>query len=412
MPSLSTRIQALPFSATRKYLPFVKALQAKGVFVHELNIGQPDVVISPRFYASLREISAPVLAYAPSAGYEPLREAISRYYQRLAIRVASTETIVSSGASEALTMLMDALCDPGDEVLVFEPFYANYQSIAEVNGVHLRGVSTRLEDGFALPSLAAIAEVLAPRTKAILFASPGNPTGAVFSREDLVGLVALAREKNIFLIADEVYREFVFGEERATSILEIDGSEDVAIVVDSVSKRYSACGARIGWMVTRRKDVLAEVLKLAQMRLSVPTIEQMAAVSLLDDGDEDIQRAKSAYQARRDVAHRLLTEAGIVCGSPRGALYVMADLGVDAEAFTEYMLTSYSGIETSQETVLTTPAAPFYLGSGVGKTQVRIAFVVTEEALGRALQHLIKGREEFMSANDIPSSVPTKAGRA
>ena len=403
MPSLSTRVQALPFSATRKYLSFVKALQAKGVFVHELNIGQPDVPVSPQFYQSLHEINVPVLAYAPSAGHEPLREAISRYYNRLSIQVAPAETIVSYGASEALTMVMDAICDPGDEILVFEPFYANYRSMAEVNGVRLRGVSTNLEDGFLLPSTEEIAQALTPRTKAILFASPGNPTGAVFSREDLAGLVALAREKNIFLIADEVYREFVFGEDRSTSILEIEGSEEVAIVVDSVSKRYSACGARIGWMVTHRKDLLAEVLKLAQMRLSVPTIEQMAAVSLLDEGDEDIQRAKSAYQARRDVAHRLLTEAGIPCGYPKGALYVMADLGVDAEAFTEYMLTSYSGIEASKETVLTTPAGSFYLASGVGKTQVRVAFVVTEEALGRALQHLIKGREEFMSVNGSPT---------
>ncbi len=398
MPDLSKRVRALPFSATRKYLPSAKALQAKGVFVHELNIGQPDLPISSDFYRHVRDIDAPVLAYAPSAGYEPLRQAISRYYLRLGIQVDAVETLVSYGASEALTMLFDVLCDPGDEIVVFEPFYANYCSMAEIQGVQLRAVSTRLEEGFALPTLDLIAQAITPRTKAILFSNPSNPTGSVMSREDLAVLVHLARERNIFLIADEVYREFVFEGERATSLLEMEGTRDVAIVVDSVSKRYSACGARIGWMATHRQDVFIEVLKLAQMRLSVPTIEQMAAVSLLDEGDQDIQRAKEAYRSRRDVVCRLLEVAKIPCGYPKSALYIMADLGVDAEAFTEYMLTDYSGISTDRETVLTTPAASFYCSSSdMGRTQIRIAFVVGEEALTRAMGHLIRGREEFLS---------------
>lgn len=397
MPSLSRRVQALPFSATRKYVPLAKTLQSEGVFVHELNIGQPDLPIAQEFYRYLHSLNPSVLAYAPSSGHEPLRQAISRYYDRLGIRIDSAETLVSYGASEALMMLFDALCDPGDEILAFEPFYANYRSMAEIKGLSLRSIPTSLEDGFALPATDSIVQAITPRTRAILFSNPSNPTGSVLSREDLVTLVAIARERNIFLISDEVYREFVFDGERAVSLLEMEGAEDVSIVVDSVSKRYSACGARIGWMVTRRQDILAEVLKLAQMRLSVPTIEQMAAVSLLDKGDQDIQRAKEAYRSRRDVVHRLLEAAGIPCGHPLGALYLMADLGVDAEAFTRYMLTEYSGIKEHKETVLTTPAAPFYLDENVGKTKIRIAFVVGEEPLERAIGHLVKGRKEFMS---------------
>ncbi len=384
VPSVSRRLEHLPPSATRAYLPLVKTLQARGVCVHALNIGQPDLCVSQNFYRRLALHAPSVLAYAPSIGYEPLREAIQRYYHRSGIEADGVETLVTYGASEALMMLFDTLCDPGDEVAVYEPFYANYRSMAELKGVVL----------CPMPTDATIT----PRIKALLYSSPANPTGVVLSRVELERLVDFARHHNLFLIADEVYREFAFDEQRATSLLEIAGAKECGIVVDSVSKRYSACGARIGWIATHRTDVIDTALKLAQMQLSVPTIEQAAAVSLLDEGDEDVQRAKAAYRSRRDCVVRLLREANIPCTESRGALYLLADIGVDAARFTEYMLTDYPGITEDQETVLTTPARPFYLTSGAGSTEVRIAFVVEEVALTRAIHHLIKGRKAFKEA--------------
>lgn len=395
-PSLSQRIQALPASAIRKYLPMADGLRAQGVTVFPLNIGQPDVATSPLFYEGIRSFSEPVLSYAPSAGDESLREAISRYYQRLDISVSAAQTIITSGASEALMAVFDLVCDPGDEVIVFEPFYTNYQSMAGLKGVKIVSVATKLEKGFALPSLEVIKQAITSKTKAILVCNPNNPTGSVIGREGLGALVALAKRRSIFLVVDEVYREFAFEGERATSVLEIPGSEEVAIVVDSVSKRYSACGARIGWLVLRREDLMSAALKYAQMRLSVPTVEQRAFVRVLDEGEMDIQRAKKEYAARREVVFRCLQEAGIPCGYPAGALYLIADIGVDAELFTQFMLTEYSGIQAARQTVLTTPAQAFYATPGAGKTQIRIAFVIEEEGLKIAMKHLIKGREEFL----------------
>lgn len=372
------------------------ALYARGVTVFPLNIGQPDLETSELFYREVRSFYSPVLAYAASAGEEPLRQAVSRYYDRLGILVSPKQVIVTVGASEGLMMVFDLVCDPGDEVIVFEPFYTNYQSMVGLKGISIVAISTSLEHNFALPSIETIEQSITSKTKAILICNPNNPTGSVIPRDTLVDLVELARRRNLFLVADEVYREFVFDEERATSLLEIPGSEEVTIVIDSVSKRYSACGARIGWLVSRREDVLSFALKYTQMRLPAPTLEQVALVHVLDQGEADIQRAKMEYAKRREVAHRFLKEADIHCGYPAGALYLIADLRVDAEAFTRFMLTEYSGIENDYETVLTAPAQAFYATPEVGRTQVRIAFVIEEKGLEKAIKHLIKGREEFL----------------
>lgn len=290
----------------------------------------------------------------------------------------------------------DIVCDPGDEIIVFEPFYTNYQSMAGLKGVTIVPIPTSIEKGFALPPVKEIKKYSSSHTKAILISNPSNPTGSVIPKKDLEVLVAFAQEHEMFIVSDEVYREFVFEEERATSILEISGSEDGAIVIDSVSKRYSACGARVGWLATRNQEVLASALKIAQMRLSAPTIEQVAMTKVIEEGDEDIQRAKTEYAKRREVAMHLLSEAKIPHGEPNGALYLIADIGVDAEAFTEFMLKEYSGIQNEKETVLTTPAQAFYLTPEAGKTQVRLAFVIEEGALEKAIRHLLKGKEEFL----------------
>lgn len=396
MPSLSKRIQALPASAIRKYMSAADALRAEGVQVYPLNIGQPDVATSPLVYDALRDFHPAVLAYAPSIGYQPLREAISRYYQRLQIDVRADEVVVTIGGSEALMAIFDIVCDPGDEVIVFEPFYTNYQSMAGLKGVKIIPVPTRIEAGFALPAMSEIEKYLSPRTRAVLISNPSNPTGTVIPRQDLEALVALAKARGFFIVSDEVYREFVFADARATSVLEIEDAEDIAIVVDSVSKRYSACGARVGWLATHNPAVLAAALKYAQMRLCAPTIEQVAMTKVIEEGDVDIQRAKEAYAKRCAVATRLLAEAKILHGQPAGALYLIADIGVDAEAFTQFMLQEYSGIREEKATVLATPAQAFYLTPDAGKTQLRLAFVIEEGALETAIRHLIMGRQEFL----------------
>jgi aspartate aminotransferase len=396
IPSLSQRIQTLPASSIRKYLPMVEELRVQGVTVFTVNIGQPDVATSSILFEAMKSFTDPVLGYAPSAGEDGLRQAICRYYSRLHISVSFEQVLVTIGGSEALMAAFDLTCDVGDEMIVFEPFYTNYRSIAGLKGVRMVSVSTSLEQNFALPSLSDIEAAITERTKAILICNPSNPTGSVIPRETLEALVELARLRSLFLIVDEVYREFVFGTERATSVLEIPGSAEVAIVIDSVSKRYSACGARIGWLVLRREDLGAAALKYLQMRLSASTLEQRALVRVLDEGESDIQRAKQEYARRRDIVFRLLHEASIPCGYPAGALYLIADIGVDAEAFTQFMLKDYSGIVSDRETVLATPAQGFYLTSGAGKTQLRIAYVIEEVSLEKAIKHLIKGRQEFM----------------
>lgn len=396
MPPLSSRIRNLPASAIRKYVPVANDLRSRGVTVFPLNIGQPDVATSPLVYEAINAFRPSVLVYADSAGYQPLRAAISRYYQRLGIDVRPEQTIVTMGASEALLAVFDIVCDPGDEVIVFEPFYTNYQSMAGLKGVKIVTVSTRIEDGFVLPVVEILRQYITPRTRAILICNPSNPTGKVLQRSDLQSLVDFARAHNLFVVSDEVYREFVFGQDRAMSVFEIAGSDECGIILDSVSKRYSACGARVGWLATRNQEVLVAALKYAQMRLCAPTIEQVAMAKVIEEGDADIQRAKQEYAKRREVVVRLLREADILCGEPEGALYLLADLGVDAELFTEFMLSDYSGIRGQRETVLAAPAGAFYATPETGRTQVRLAFVIEEQSLQKALRHLLKGRQEFL----------------
>lgn len=393
--SLSRRAQDLPASAIRKYVPLSDALKKSGVKVFHLNIGQPDVATPQLFFEAVRKFAAPVVEYANSAGDAVLKSAIAEYYLSLGLDVAPQDCLVTSGGSEALSMAMSLVCDPGDEIIVPEPFYTNYNTFALQNQATLVPFPTRLEDNFALLDLEKLEALVTPRTKAILICSPNNPTGAVLSREELERVCEVAKKRGLFVISDEVYREFVYDGKQATSLLLIDGMESLGIVADSVSKRYSVCGARVGWLVSRNKEIMAAALKYAQARLCVATLEQQAATELIRHGQEDIQRAKAEYDARRRTAHRILTEAGLKCGYPQGALYLIVDLGVDADAFTRYMLTDYSGIADDKETAMVTPAASFYRTPGQGLTQARIAFVLEADKLEKALKHLLKGLEEF-----------------
>ncbi len=392
---ISHRAQNLPASAIRKYVPLSDALKKSGIKVFHLNIGQPDVATPHLFFDAVRKFAAPVVEYANSAGEPTLKLAISEYYAKYGFDVAPHDCLVTSGGSEALSMAMSLVCDPGDEIIVPEPFYTNYNTFALQNQATLVPFPTRLEDNFALPDLGTLEALITPRTKAILICSPNNPTGAVLSRDEMERICGFAKKHNLFVISDEVYREFVYDGKQATSILSMEGMEQLGIVADSVSKRYSVCGARVGWLVSRNPEIMAAALKYAQARLCVATLEQLAAAELIRNGQEDIQRAKDEYDSRRQTAHRILADAGLKCGYPQGALYLMVDLGVDADAFTHYMLTAYSGIELDKETAMVTPAASFYRTPGQGLTQARIAFVLEAAKLEKALQHLLKGLEEF-----------------
>lgn len=392
---ISRRAQSLPASAIRKYVPLSDALKKSGVKVFHLNIGQPDVATPRLFFDAVRKFSTPVVEYANSAGEPALKSAIAEYYRGFDFDISPQDCLVTSGGSEALSMAMALVCDPGDEIIVPEPFYTNYNTFALQNQATLIPFPTRLENNFALPDLGELESLVTPRTKAILICSPNNPTGAVLSREEMERVCDFAKGRNLFVISDEVYREFVYDGKQATSLLSIKGMEQLGIVADSVSKRYSVCGARVGWIVSRNPEIMAGALKYAQARLCVATLEQLAAAELIRNGQEDIERAKHEYDSRRQTAHRILTDAGLKCGYPQGALYLMVDLGVDADDFTHFMLTAYSGIERDKETAMVTPAASFYRTPGQGLTQARIAFVLESSKLEKALAHLLEGLAEF-----------------
>lgn len=385
----------MPASAIRKYVPLSDALKRQGVNVFHLNIGQPDVATPALFFESLKQFDRPVLEYENSAGNADLKQAISEYYASCGLEVSPKQTIVTSGGSEALTMAIAIACDPGDEIIVPEPFYTNYGTFALQNQVTIVPFPTRLEDNFAISGLDKLESLITPRTKAILVCSPNNPTGAVLTRKEMETVCAVARKHDLFVISDEVYREFVYDGAEATSLLSMPDMDDLAIMVDSVSKRYSVCGARVGWLVSRNEDVMAAALKYAQARLCVATVEQCAATQLIREGQSEVLRAKEEYDGRRKVAFAALSEAGLKCGYPSGALYLMVDLGVDADEFTRFMLTDYSGIVNDRQTAMVTPAASFYRTPGQGLTQARVAFVLEASKLEKAIAHLLRGLEEF-----------------
>ncbi len=393
--AISQRAQALPASAIRKYVPLSDALKKTGVSVFHLNIGQPDVATSHLFFDAIRAFHEPVVAYENSAGNPLLKKAISNYYAKLGLEVTPEQCIVTSGGSEALIMAISLVCDPGDQIIIPEPYYTNYNTFAMQNQVEVVPFRTRLEDNFAIHDIQNLEALVTPKTKAILICSPNNPTGAVMSAEELEQVCAIARKHNLFVISDEVYREFAYEGLQSTSLLSKPEMKDLAIVADSVSKRYSICGARVGWIASRNPEVMAAALKFAQARLCVATLEQVAAAEIIDKGHDDIERAKLEYDARRQLAHKMLTQAGLKCGYPQGALYLMVDLGVDAEEFTRFMLTDYSGIEKDKETAMVTPAANFYKTPGQGLTQARIAFVLETPKLEKAIRHLLEGLDEF-----------------
>ena len=394
MPELSARGIAMPASPIRKLVPYADAAKRDGVKVYHLNIGQPDLPTPQKALDALKHVTRKTLEYSPSDGYLPLREKLSGYYARYDIHVNPQQIIVTTGGSEALLLTFMSCMDPGDELIMVEPGYANYLSFARAAGVVVRTVTSRIEEGFALPGVEAFDEAITPKTKAILICNPNNPTGYLYSEEELLRLRDIVLKHNLFLISDEVYREFRYTDEPYLSALHLKGAEENVVVVDSVSKRYSECGIRIGNVVSRNQAVRDTLMKFAQARLSPPLLGQIVAEASIEGTEEYQKECYDEYLSRRNFFIEGLNRIpGVFSPMPRGAFYTVASLPVDdAEDFCKWLLTDF---RYEGETVMMAPAAGFYRNPELGRNQVRMAYVLKKEDLAKALVILEKALEAY-----------------
>lgn len=390
----------MPDSPIRKLVPYADKARAKGKTVFALNIGQPDLPTPQPFLDGLHQYPKTTIAYGKSEGELEFREGLARYYQQTGIDVSAEQICVTVGGSEALLFALQVACESGDEAIVFEPFYTNYNAFAMMSGVDLRPVRTHAKDGFHLPPDADIEAAIGPKTRAIIICSPNNPTGTVFTREELERLAALAKKHNLFLISDEVYREFCYSGAH-TSLLHLDGIDDRAILCDSISKRYSACGARIGCLVTKNAEVRAAAVRLAQSRLCPPIVEQEAAQRMTTLGPDFFAPVREEYLRRRDAVYAgLMKIPGTVCRVPNGAFYIMAELPIaDCEDFALWMLTDF---DHQGDTVMMAPGPGFYVRGkyekkGQGLNQARFAYVLEVPKIERAMAALAAGVEAYQA---------------
>ncbi len=387
MPTISNRGNSLPASPIRKLVPFAEEAKRKGKKIYHLNIGQPDIPTPPSAIKAVQEKDIKVLAYSHSAGFESYRRKMTDYYKSFGAVISHEDIIISTGASEAILFGVMSCLDPGDEIIVPEPFYANYNGFSIAGGVTVKPITAKIDDGFALPPISAFERLITSKTKAIMICNPSNPTGYLYSKEELLALKEIVTKHNLFLFVDEVYREFCYGGEEYCSVLTIDGLEEHAIVFDSISKRYSACGARIGAIVSRNKHVIATAMKFAQARLSPPTFAQILAEATLDVESTYIEEAIEEYDRRRKVLVARLNEMeGVTCPTPKGAFYTFVRLPVDnTDNFCKWLLEDF---EHNGATVMMAPGTGFYATEGLGKNEARLAYVLNIEDLKAALDCL------------------------
>lgn len=390
----SQRIMGMQESPIRKLVPIADEAKKQGKKVYHLNIGQPDIKTPEEFFDPIKSFDEDVLAYAHSQGIAELIDSLVKYYEKHQIQFDKDEIIVTNGGSEALIFAMIATCDHGEEVLIPEPFYTNYNGFSSMAGVNVVPITTKAENGFHLPEKDAITRLITPKTKAILIANPGNPTGTVYTKEEIYMLRDIAKEHNLYIIADEVYREFVYDGLEFISFAHLDDISDRVILTDSISKRYSACGARIGCIASKNKDLIKQVMKLAQGRLCVATIEQIGAANLINVPHSYMEEAKAEYRRRRDVVYSALQNMdGVLCEKPQGAFYVIAKLPIkDAEDFVVWMLREF---DINNETVMMAPAAGFYATEGLGKDEVRISYCINANDLEKAMNILNEGLKVY-----------------
>ena len=384
----------MPASPIRKLVPYAEAAKKRGIHVIHLNIGQPDIKTPKVALDAVRNHNIEVLEYSMTQGSEEYRQKIAAYYAKRDIFVDAEDIIVTTGGSEALAFTMGTIMDNDDEIIIPEPFYANYNGFATAAGVNVKPIASSIENNFALPPISKFEELITPKTKAILICNPGNPTGYLYSKEEIKQLAALVKKHNLFLVADEVYREFTYDGREHYSILQEEGLEENVVVVDSVSKRYSMCGARIGCLISKNTQVIATAMKFAQARLSPPTFAQIASEAALETPQEYFDDVIKEYVSRRNL---LLTELnkleGVKVATPQGAFYCVAELPIeDADHFAQWLLESF---KIDGKTVMVAPAAGFYATPGLGKNQIRIAYVLEKEQLVKAVQILGKALTEY-----------------
>lgn len=387
MPKISKKGQQMPESPIRKLVPFAEGAKKRGVKVFHLNIGQPDIKTPEVAINAVKNVDLKVLEYSHSAGFESYRKKLAASYQKINLPINTEDIIITTGGSEALLFAMGSTMDTDDEIIIPEPFYANYNGFSTASGVKVVPVISTIESGFALPPIADFEKLITPKTKAILICNPGNPTGYLYSKEEIFQLAELVKKHDLFLIADEVYREFTYDGLTHFSVMNVPGLEQHAIMIDSVSKRYSMCGARIGCIVSKNKEVMSTAMKFAQARLSPPTFAQIASEAALETPQSYFDEVISEYKERRDIlVNELQKIEGVQVAIPKGAFYCIAKLPVkNADDFAQWLLENYN---LNGETVMVAPAAGFYSSPNVGLDEVRIAYVLKKEDLIKSVQIL------------------------
>jgi len=396
MPSISKKGTQMPESPIRKLVPYAEDAKKRGVHVFHLNIGQPDIKTPQIALDAVKNNKIETLSYARSEGSEEYRTKLSKYYIKNNINVTADNIITTTGGSEALLFTMGSITDPGDEIIIPEPFYANYNGFSTASGVKVVPVISKIENNFALPKIEDFEKLITPKTKAILICNPGNPTGYLYSEEEIQKLKKMVLKHDLFLIADEVYREFTYDGLKHTSVLSIEGLEENAIVIDSVSKRYSMCGARIGCVVSKNKTFIKTAIKFAQARLSPPTYALMASEAALDTPQSYFDNVTKEYVDRRNTLIKALENIdGIKVAKPKGAFYCVAELPVkDTDHFAQWILESFND---NNQTVMVAPASGFYSTKGEGKNQIRMAYVLNKENLIRSVEILAKALKQYSS---------------
>lgn len=391
----SERIATMQSSPIRKLAPIASSAKAKGIKIYHLNIGQPDIKTPKVFFEAVKNFNNEVLEYAVSPGLPELISSLQQYYTTYNMDFESDEILVTNGGSEALLFALMATCDPKDNILVPEPFYSNYNGFSQSINVNITPITTKAEEGFHLPSKEKIQSLITSKTKAILISNPGNPTGTVYTKKELYMISEIAKENDLWIISDEVYREFVYDGLEYTSFGNIKEVEDRVIIIDSVSKRYSACGARIGSIASKDKTLIAEILKLCQGRLCVSTLDQVGSVELYNTPSSYFTEVNNEYKNRRDVLYNeLIKVEGVICKKPAGAFYIVAKLPIEnAEDFVIWMLTDFN---KDGETVMACPAEDFYATPGLGRDEIRLAYVLKEDDLHKAAIILKEGLEKYL----------------
>lgn len=395
MLQISNKAQQMPASAIRKLVPLSDAAKKQGIKVYHLNIGQPDIKSPDCALDAIRNFGLKNVSYSNSAGLIELREGlVNKYYRKIGIDIEVSDLLVTVAGSESVNLALEITCNPGDEVIVLEPFYTNYNTFAFMNGITLKAIPTDIRKGFQVPPVEEFEKAITPKTKAILVCNPGNPCGTLYSKENMLALGDIARKHNLFLISDEVYREFCYTDEQHFSAMNIPDLEQNVILVDSVSKRYNLCGARVGCIVSHNRDVMAVALKFAQARLCPPVIGQIAAIGALDTPDEYFEAVRQEYINRRDfMINRLNSIEGVFTPLPMGAFYTIAELPVDnTEKFARWMLEEF---RVNNETTMITPAASFYKTPGKGLNHARLSYVLEVPEMVKALDILEAGLKAY-----------------